>query len=77
MPEISKKKHLLPSFCKYLLTISHKKKDKKKHPLKDAFFRGCMRLFFYLLALVLLQGTLKHIKKRQAHFTVIESQATV
>ncbi len=53
MPEISKKKHLLPSFCKYLLTISHKKKDKKKHPLKDAFFRGCKH--FYLLALVLLQ----------------------
>lgn len=45
----------------------------KKHPLKDASFKGCMQLFFYFLALVLLQGTLKHIKKRQAHFTVIES----
>ncbi len=48
MPETSKKKHLLPSFCKYLLTISHKKKHKKKHPLKDASFKGCMQLFFYL-----------------------------
>ena len=43
----------------------------KKHPLKESSFRGCKH--FYLLALVLLQGTLKHIKKRQAHFTVIES----
>ncbi len=46
MPEISNKKHLPPSFCKYLLTISHKKKDKKKHPLKDASFKGCMQHFF-------------------------------
>ena len=42
MPEISNKKHLPPSFCKYLLTISHE----KKHPLKDASFKGCMQHFF-------------------------------
>ena len=34
MPEISKKKHLLPSFCKYLLTISHGKKHTKNIPRK-------------------------------------------
>ena len=40
MPEISKKKHLLPSFCKYLRQY-HMGKSKKKHPLKEIFFRGC------------------------------------
>ena len=55
MPEISNKKHLPPSFCKYLLTISH---GKKNIPRKILPSRDVCNTFFYLLALVLLQGVL-------------------
>jgi hypothetical protein len=50
MPEISKKKHLLPSFCKYLLTISHGKKTSPER----CFLQGMYATLFYLLALVLI-----------------------
>ncbi len=66
-------KKIIILLYKYMPDVSHVGNITKKHPLKESSFRGCKQHFFYLLALVLLQGTLKHIKKRQAHFTVIES----